>query len=288
MAAATSMNAKIIDGKMMARELLHELRGRAERLTQLGRPPGLAVLLIGDDPASAVYVRSKSKACREAGVNAFDTHLPATTPEEELLRRIDALNADSRVHGILVQLPLPDHMNAMRVMQRIDPAKDVDGFNWRNLGALLDDHAQLAPCTPSGVMVMLEKAGVPIAGKHAVVIGRSSIVGKPAALMLLQRHATVTICHSRTADLASYTREADILVAAVGKPCMVTADMIKPGAAVIDVGINRTPDGKLCGDVDYDAVSGCAGWITPVPGGVGPMTVAMVISNVITAAELAD
>ena len=281
------MSARIIDGAAMAREVLGELQGRAAHLAQLGRPAGLAVLLVGDDPASAVYVRSKERACRDAGVRTFDTRLPAATTEQELLQRIDGLNADPQVHGILVQLPLPAHIKAVRVLQRIDAAKDVDGFNWRNLGALLDGHAALAPCTPSGVMVMLERSGIAIAGRHAVVLGRSSIVGKPAALMLLERNATVTICHSRTTDLAAITREADILVAAVGRPRMVTADMIKAGAAVIDVGINRTPDGKLCGDVDFEAVCSRAGWITPVPGGVGPMTVAMVIANVIAAAEQA-
>lgn len=281
------MSATIIDGSAMARELLGELRGRAIRLAQQGRPAGLAVLLVGDDPASAVYVRSKERACRDAGVQTFDTRLPSATTEQDLLRHIDALNTDPRINGILVQLPLPAHMDAMRVMQRIDAAKDVDGFNWRNLGALLDGHALLAPCTPSGVMIMLERARVPIAGKHAVIVGRSSIVGKPAALMLLERDATVTVCHSRTADLAAFTREADILIAAIGRPRMVTADMIKPGAAVIDIGINRTADGTLCGDVDFDAARMRAGWITPVPGGVGPMTVAMVIANVISAAECA-
>lgn len=281
------MSATIIDGGAMARELLGELHGRAVRLAQQGRPAGLAVLLVGDDPASAVYVRSKERACRDAGVQTFDMRLPSTVTEQDLLRHIDELNADPGIHGILVQLPLPAHMDAMRVMQRIDAAKDVDGFNWRNLGALLDGHALLAPCTPSGVMIMLERARVPVAGRHAVIIGRSSIVGKPAALMLLERNATVTVCHSRTADLAAFTRGADILVVAAGRPRMVTADMIKPGAAVIDVGINRTADGKLCGDVDFEAVCDRAGWITPVPGGVGPMTVAMVIANVITAAERA-
>ncbi len=279
------MSARIIDGAAMAREVLGELRARATRLAQLGRPAGLAVLLVGDDPASAVYVRSKERACLDAGVQTFDTRLPATTTEQELLRRIDALNADHQVHGILVQMPLPAHMDSVRILQRIDAAKDVDGFNWRNLGALLDGHTVLAPCTPSGVMVMLERSGIAIAGRHAVVIGRSSIVGKPVALMLLERHATVTVCHSRTTDLAAITRQADILVAAVGRPRMVTASMVKAGAAVIDVGINRLPDGKLCGDVDFAAVRECAGWITPVPGGVGPMTVAMVITNVIAAAE---
>ncbi len=281
------MSARIIDGAAMAREVLGELRARAAHLAQLGRPAGLAVLLVGDDPASAVYVRSKERACRDTGVRTFDTRLPAATTEQELLQQIDRLNADPQVHGILVQLPLPAHIKAERVLQRIDAAKDVDGFNWRNLGALLDGHTSLAPCTPSGVMVMLERSGIAIAGRHAVVLGRSSIVGKPAALMLLERNATVTICHSRTADLAAITRQADILVCAVGKPRMVTADMVKPGAAVIDVGINRMSDGKLCGDVDFGSVSERAGWITPVPGGVGPMTVAMVIANAINAATRA-
>ena len=282
------MSAIIIDGVAMARQVLVEQKIRSARLAQQGRTPGLAVLLVGDDQASAVYVRSKERACREAGIRTFDTRLPAATTEEELLQRVEALNLDPQVHGILVQLPLPRHINAVTVLQRIAALKDVDGFTWRSLGALLDGHAVLAPCTPSGSMLMLERSGVPIAGRHAVVIGRSSIVGKPAALMLLERNATVTICHSRTTDLAALTRQADILVCATGKPRMVTADMVKPGAAVIDVGINRLPDGTLCGDVDFGPVCERAGWITPVPGGVGPMTVAMVIANVITAAERAS
>lgn len=281
------MSAIIIDGAAMAKQVLAEQKMRAERLSQQGRPPGLAVVLVGDDPASAVYVRSKERACREAGVHSFDTRLPATTTEQELLQKVDTLNRDPQVHGILMQLPLPPHINAVAVLQRIALEKDVDGFTWRSLGAMLDGHPGLAPCTPSGSMLMLERSGVPIAGRHAVVIGRSSIVGKPAALMLLERNATVTICHSRTVDLAAMTRQADILVCATGRPRMITADMVKPGAAVIDIGINRMADGKLCGDVDFDAVRERAGWITPVPGGVGPMTVAMVIANVITAAERA-
>lgn len=281
------MSAIIIDGAGMARNMLEEIRARVALLTQQGRTPGLAMVLVGDDPASAVYVRSKERACRETGVKTFDVRLPAKTTEAELLRQVDALNQDPQVHGILVQLPLPAHINAVNVLQEIAATKDVDGFTWRSLGALLDGHAVLAPCTPSGSMLMLERAGVPIAGRHAVVIGRSSIVGKPAALMLLDRNATVTVCHSRTTDLAAMTREADILICAIGKPRMITANMIKPGAAVIDVGINRMPDGKLCGDVDFEAARARAGWITPVPGGVGPMTVAMVIANVVAAAERA-
>ncbi len=279
----TAMSAQIIDGVAMAREVLGELRERATHLAQLGRPAGLAVLLVGDDPASAVYVRSKERACREAGVRNFDTRLPASTTEAELLRKVDELNRDPQVHGILVQLPLPGHIDSVKVLQQIAVGKDVDGFNWRNLGALLDGHVGLAPCTPSGTMVMLERAGVPIAGRHAVVIGRSSIVGKPAALMLLERNATVTVCHSRTTDLAAITRQADILVCAIGKPRMVTVGMVKPGAAVIDVGINRLPDGKLCGDVDFEPVRERAGWITPVPGGVGPMTIACLLDNTVRA-----
>ena len=281
------MSAIIIDGVAMAKQVLAEQKMRADRLVQQGRPPGLAVVLVGDDQASAVYVRSKERACRDAGVRTFDTRLPAATTEADLLQKVEALNRDPQVHGILVQLPLPGHINAVTVLQRIALAKDVDGFTWSSLGALLDGHPSLAPCTPSGSMLMLERAAVPIAGRHAVVIGRSSIVGKPAALMLLERNATVTICHSRTTDLAAITRQADILVCAIGKPRMVTADMVKPGAAVVDIGINRTADGKLCGDVDFEAVRERAGWITPVPGGVGPMTIAMVITNVITAAERA-
>jgi len=279
------MTATVIDGAAMARQLLAELGARVEALRARGCQPGLAVVLVGDNPASAVYVRSKQRACDAAGLRGDNIRLPAEVSQAEVLALIDRLNADPAVHGILMQLPLPDHIDAAAVLQRIAFAKDVDGFNWRNLGALVDGHPALAPCTPSGSMLLLERSGVPIAGKRAVVLGRSSIVGKPAALMLLERHATVTICHSRTPDLAALAREADILICAVGRPRMVTADMVKPGAAVIDVGINRLPDGKLCGDVDYDAVAAIAGWITPVPGGVGPMTVAMVVSNAVAAAE---
>lgn len=279
------MSAIRIDGAAMAKQLLTELGERVTALRARGCQPGLAVVLVGDNPASAVYVRSKQRACDAAGLHGNDIRLPETVTQDKLLAVIDRLNADVTVHGILVQLPLPPHIDAATVLQRITFAKDVDGFNWRNLGALVDGHPALAPCTPSGSMLLLERSGVPIAGKHAVVLGRSSIVGKPAALMLLERHATVTVCHSRTTNLAAHTREADILICAVGRPRMITADMVKPGAAVIDVGINRLPDGKLCGDVDFDAVAAKAGWITPVPGGVGPMTVAMVVSNAVAAAE---
>lgn len=245
------------------------------------------MVLVGDDPASAVYVRSKSRACGEAGVKTFDVRLPATVSQNDLIHHIEQLNQDQSVHGILVQLPLPGHIDAMQVLQCIATEKDVDGLGWRNLGAMLAAQPGLAPCTPSGCMLLLERSRIPISGRHAVVLGRSSIVGKPAALMLLERNATVTICHSKTANLAAITREADILIAATGKPGMVTADMVKSGAAVIDVGIHRLSDGKLCGDVDFESVCEKAGWITPVPGGVGPMTVAMVIANAISAAVLA-
>ena len=279
------MSAKLIDGAALAKQLLAELGERVAALRARGCQPGIAVVLVGDNPASAVYVRSKQRACEAAGLNGRDIRLPATLAQDELVAVIDRLNADAAVHGILVQLPLPPHIDAARVLQRIAFAKDVDGFNWRNLGALVDGHPTLVPCTPAGSMLLLERSGVPIAGKHAVVLGRSTIVGKPAALLLIERHATVTLCHSRTPDLTVHTRAADILICAVGRPRMVTADMVKPGAAVIDVGINRLPDGKLCGDVDFEAVAEKAGWITPVPGGVGPMTVAMVVSNAVAAAE---
>jgi methylenetetrahydrofolate dehydrogenase (NADP+)/methenyltetrahydrofolate cyclohydrolase len=279
------MTATVIDGAAIAKQLLSELGSRVAALRARGCQPGLAVVLVGDNPASAVYVRSKQRACDAAGLFSEDIRLPVTACQDELLALIDRLNADPAVHGILVQLPLPPHIDTATVLQRIAFAKDVDGFNWRNLGALVDSHPALAPCTPSGSMLLLERSGIPISGKQAVVIGRSSIVGKPAALMLLERNATVTVCHSRTADLAAHTRQADILICAVGRPRMITADMVKPGAAVIDVGINRLPDGKLCGDVDYVPVAARAGWITPVPGGVGPMTVAMVVCNAVSAAE---
>lgn len=281
------MTAKIIDGVAMSRQILAEQRIRAAQLTAKGCQPGLAMVLVGDDPASAVYVRSKSRACGEAGVKTFDVRLPATVSQNDLIHHIEQLNQDQSVHGILVQLPLPGHIDAMQVLQCIATEKDVDGLGWRNLGAMLAAQPGLAPCTPSGCMLLLERSRIPISGRHAVVLGRSSIVGKPAALMLLERNATVTICHSKTANLAAITREADILIAATGKPGMVTADMVKSGAAVIDVGIHRLSDGKLCGDVDFESVCEKAGWITPVPGGVGPMTVAMVIANAISAAVLA-
>jgi methylenetetrahydrofolate dehydrogenase (NADP+)/methenyltetrahydrofolate cyclohydrolase len=279
------MTAKLIDGKSIAAALRATARGAAGDLLTRGVTPCLTVILVGDDPASRVYVRNKSRASEETGVRSVVLELPAATPEAELLERIAALNADPAVHGILVQLPLPAHIRSDRIIGAIAPAKDVDGFHPQNLGSLVAGQPGFVPCTPSGVMRMLALEGVPLAGRHAVVLGRSNIVGKPMALLLLRENATVTICHSRTAELPTITRQADVLVAAVGRARMVTADMVKPGACVIDVGINRLPDGKLAGDVDFAAVREVAGRITPVPGGVGPMTVAMLILNTIQAAQ---
>jgi methylenetetrahydrofolate dehydrogenase (NADP+)/methenyltetrahydrofolate cyclohydrolase len=246
--------------------------------------PGLSVLIAGDDPASKVYVRNKTLAAKEIGVRSELIELPGSVSEQQLLDQVAKLNANREVHGILVQLPLPKHIDSARVLETIAPAKDVDGFHEANLGALMAGRPGVVPCTPLGCMRLIEHAGVQIAGRHAVVLGRSNIVGKPVAMLLLQKDATVTICHSKTPELAAVTREADILVAAVGRAKLVGAAMVKPGACVIDVGINRLPDGKLAGDVDYDAVKQVAGWITPVPGGVGPMTIAMLLENCIRAA----
>ena len=279
------MTAKLIDGKRISAALRATAREAAGDLLRRGVTPCLTVILVGDDPASRVYVRNKSRAGEETGVRSVVLELPAATPEAGLLERIAALNADPAVHGILVQLPLPPHIRSDRIIAAIAPAKDVDGFHPQNLGALVAGQPGFVPCTPSGVMRMLALEGVPLAGRHAVVLGRSNIVGKPMALLLLRENATVTICHSRTAALPTITRQADVLVAAVGRARMVTADMVKPGACVIDVGINRLPDGTLAGDVDFAAVREVAGRITPVPGGVGPMTVAMLIVNTIQAAK---
>jgi len=278
------MGARIIDGKAHAARTLAGWREIALRLDARGTPPGAAVVLVGEDPASRVYVRNKSRACAEAGVRSTLLELPASASDAELAAVIDKLNADPAVHGILVQLPLPAGLDAERALRRISPLKDVDGFHPENVGSLVLGKARFVPCTPAGIVRMLEDEGVPLAGRHAVVVGRSNIVGKPMAMLLLERHATVTICHSRTSGLAEHTRRADVLVAATGKPRMITADMVKPGACVIDVGINRMPDGSLAGDVDFAAVKEVAGWITPVPGGVGPMTVAMMIANTVRAA----
>ena len=279
------MTARLIDGAALAQRLRLHFRERALALAAQGRPPGLAVVIVGDNPASKVYVRNKVRACEEAGFHSQMIALPADTSESSLLARLAALNADASLHGILVQLPLPAHIDSHRVIEAIAPAKDVDGFHVASAGALLTGLPGFAPCTPAGVMEMLKFEGIDPAGRHAVVIGRSNIVGKPIALLLLQAGATVTICHSKTRNLAAITRQADILVAAVGRVNLVTADMVKPGACVIDVGMNRDAAGKLCGDVDSAGVREVAGWLTPVPGGVGPMTIAMLLANTLKAAE---
>ena len=279
------MTARIIDGKAIAQEVRAEWKVRADALKARGITPGLAVIIVGEDAASKVYVGNKVKACAELGLHSEHIALPADTPEATLLQKIAGLNANPKIHGILVQLPLPKHIDSNKVLQAINPEKDVDGFHPMNVGALVTGNTRFPPCTPYGAMLLLQKSGVTIEGKHAVVVGRSNIVGKPMALLLLQSNATVTICTSKTRDLARYTRDADILVVATGKPQMITGDMIKPGAAVIDVGINRLPNGKLCGDVDFDSAREVAGWITPVPGGVGPMTITMLVANTVQAAE---
>ena len=280
------MAARILDGKALAAAVRASVKETVARLAARGVRPGLAVILAGEHPASAVYVRSKVRACEETGVRSEVHRYGADVTERALLDRIAALNADPGVHGILVQLPLPDRTNARRVLEAVAPAKDIDGFHFENLGALVAGQPKLVPCTPAGVLRLIEHAGVALAGRHAVVIGRSSIVGKPLALLLLQKDATVTICHSKTMELHKLSREADVLVAAVGRPKLVTTAMVKPGACVIDVGINRLPDGTLAGDVDFDAVKNVAGWITPVPGGVGPMTIALLLENCVRAASI--
>jgi methylenetetrahydrofolate dehydrogenase (NADP+)/methenyltetrahydrofolate cyclohydrolase len=279
------MTARIIDGKAIAQEVRAEWKIRADALKARGITPGLAVIIVGEDPASKVYVGNKVKACAELGIYSEHIELPADTSEATLLQKIAQLNADPKIHGLLVQLPVPKHIDSNKVLLAISPDKDVDGFHPMNVGELVTGHAKFQPCTPFGVMKLLEKSGVAIEGKHAVVVGRSNIVGKPMALMLLQKNATVTICTSKTVDLAKFTRDADILVVATGKPQMITGNMIKPGAAVIDVGINRLPNGKLAGDVDFDSAREVAGWITPVPGGVGPMTITMLVASTVMAAE---
>jgi methylenetetrahydrofolate dehydrogenase (NADP+)/methenyltetrahydrofolate cyclohydrolase len=279
------MTAQLIDGNALAREIRADVATRVATLASRGVQPGLAVLLVGDDPASQVYVKHKVADCEGVGMRSILDRLPADLSEEALLARIRALNADPAVHGILVQLPLPPHIDANKVIATISPAKDVDCFHVASVGALMAGLPGFKPCTPHGCMRMLQAAGVDPRGKHAVVVGRSNIVGKPMAMLLLQAHATVTICHSATPDLGAITRQADILVAAVGKRNMITADMVKPGAVVIDVGMNQNEQGKLCGDVDFAAVKDVAGWITPVPGGVGPMTRAMLLVNTLQAAE---
>ena len=278
------MAARILDGKSLAAQVRTAVKREVEALAQRGIRPGLAVLLAGDNPASRVYVRNKVRACEETGVRSELYELPSSVSEEALIDRVLALNDDPDVHGILVQLPLPKQIDAQRVLETVSPAKDVDCFHAVNLGALFAGKPRMLPCTPAGVMRLLEHGGIPIAGSHAVVIGRSNIVGKPLALLLLQKDATVTICHSKTRDLENVARSADILVAAVGRAKLVTGRMVKPGACVIDVGVNRLSDGSLVGDVDFAAASEVAGWITPVPGGVGPMTIAMLLENCVRAA----
>jgi methylenetetrahydrofolate dehydrogenase (NADP+) / methenyltetrahydrofolate cyclohydrolase len=279
------MSAQLIDGLALSRQLRTDVAQRTQALKAQGTTPGLAVVLVGDDPASQVYVRNKVKACEDAGVFSQLDRFGATLSEGALLAHIDALNSDPAIHGILVQLPLPKHMDAQRVIERISPLKDVDGFHIASAGALMTGMPGYWPCTPYGCMKMLDSIGYSLRGKHAVVIGRSNIVGKPMALMLLQESATVTICHSATPNLKGMTLQADVIVAAVGKRNVLTADMVKPGAVVIDVGMNRNEEGKLCGDVDFAGVREVAGWITPVPGGVGPMTITMLLVNTLEAAE---
>jgi methylenetetrahydrofolate dehydrogenase (NADP+)/methenyltetrahydrofolate cyclohydrolase len=281
------MTASLIDGNALAKSIRADIAGRTQALKARGITPHLAIILVGDDPASQVYVKHKVADSEQTGLQATLERHPATLSEAELLARIAALNADASVHGILVQLPLPKHMDSHKVIEAISPAKDVDGFHVASAGALMVGQPGFWPCTPYGCMKMLESIGYDLRGKHAVVIGRSNIVGKPMAMMLLGRSATVTICHSATADLAAMTRQADVVVAAVGKRNVLTAGMVKPGAVVIDVGMNRDDQGKLCGDVDFAGVREVAGWITPVPGGVGPMTRAMLLVNTIQAAEQA-
>ncbi len=273
-----------IDGKAIAAAVRAEVRAQAEDMTKQGNTPGLAVILVGDDPASRVYVNNKKKACAEAGIHSEEFTLPADTTQEELLALVRELNGRTDIHGILCQLPLPKHLDDKAVIAAISPEKDVDAFHAANVGQILIGDYTFLPCTPAGVMELLHRTDISVEGKHCVVIGRSNIVGKPMAMLLLHENATVTICHSRTQNLAEVCRGADVLVAAVGRAGFVTPDMVKPGAVVIDVGINRGADGKLCGDVD-PAVENVAGYITPVPGGVGPMTIAMLLKNTITAAK---
>lgn len=280
------MSAQILDGKALAAEIRSEVKTQVAALAEKGVFPALAVILVGDDSASQVYVRNKIKACADTGIRSLEFRMPAETTQQQLLAKIAELNADENVDGILVQLPLPKQINADAVISAIDPAKDVDGFHVVNAGALVTRKKGFVPCTPFGVMRLIEKSGVNPRGKSAVIVGRSNIVGKPMSLLLLAADATVTVAHSRTPDLGAVTRKADILVAAVGRAKLIKADMVKPGAVVIDVGMNRDETGKLCGDVDFAEVKEIAGSITPVPGGVGPMTIAMLMQNTVLAAQM--
>ena len=279
------MSAQIIDGKAVSASLRQAIKAETAQLSASGTTPGLAVILVGDDPASHVYVNNKKKGCAEVGFYSEVYELPASTTQQELLAVVEQLNSREDIHGILCQLPLPQGLDDSAVIAAIDPKKDVDAFHAENVGHIMIGDQHFLPCTPAGVMELIHRSGITVEGKHCVVIGRSNIVGKPMAMLLLQENGTVTICHSRTKDLADICRQADILVAAVGRPKFVTADMIKEGATVIDVGINRDENGKLCGDVDFSAVEPIAGAITPVPGGVGPMTIAMLMQNTLTAAK---
>jgi methylenetetrahydrofolate dehydrogenase (NADP+)/methenyltetrahydrofolate cyclohydrolase len=278
--------AEIIDGKKVSEHIRSQIAKGVEKLKQeTGITPGLAAVLVGDDPASEIYVRNKRRACSNAGIYSEEHKLPLETTEEELLTLVDKLNNDPKIHGILVQLPLPDHINVTRVLRAVSPLKDVDGFHPYNVGLLVEGNPRFIPCTPHGIIKMLEFYNIDISGKQAVVVGRSNIVGKPVSMLLLHRHATVTVCHSRTKPLDEVTRRADILVAAIGRANFITADMVKEGAVVIDVGINRNEEGKLTGDVDFEAVSQKASYITPVPGGVGPMTISMLLWNTLESAK---
>lgn len=279
------MTAQLINGNTLSAQIRQDIRAEATKLSAQGLQPGLAVILVGDNPASQVYVRNKVKACSDVGFHSVLEQYDVTLTETELLRRIISLNQDPTIHGILVQLPLPSHIDANKVIETIAPEKDVDGFHVHSAGALMVGQPGFKPCTPYGCMKMLDSIGYDLKGKHAVVIGRSNIVGKPMAMLLLAANATVTICHSSTRNLAEHTRQADVIVAAVGKRNVVTADMVKPGAVVIDVGMNRNDEGKLCGDVAFDSVRQVAGWITPVPGGVGPTTITMLLQNTLEAAQ---
>ena len=281
------MSAQLLDGKIMSDELRVRIAERVAALKEKGVHPGLAVILVGEAPASQLTVRNKEQGCEQVGMHSIAIRLPAETTQSELEGHIRALNADASIHGILVQLPLPRHLDEAAALAVIAPEKDVDGFHVHNAGKLLNCLEGVVACTPKGALEMIRRTGVDLSGKEAVVVGRSNIVGKPMAMLLLQQNCTVTMCHSRTADLAAHTRRADVLVAAVGKAKFITADMVKPGAIVIDVGINRNAEGKVVGDVDFDAVKEVAGWITPVPGGVGRMTITMLLENTVEAAERA-
>ena len=281
------MTAQLIDGIALSKQLREQVAQRTQALRARGLQPGLAVILVGDNPASQVYVRNKVKACEDSGLHSVLEKYEATMTEVDLLARVEALNNDPSIHGILVQLPLPAHIDAQKVIEAISPAKDVDGFHIASAGALMTGMPGFWPCTPYGCMKMLESIGYDLKGKHAVVIGRSNIVGKPMALMLLQKDATVTVAHSRTQNLKALTLQADVIVAAVGKRNVLTADMVKPGAVVLDVGMNRNDEGKLCGDVDFEGVKQVASYITPVPGGVGPMTITMLLVNTLESAQRA-